>query len=301
MLRLVVRCFAATSVLALLVGCADRFTGPDTLTKIAPGMTSIEVVESDGFYRDPADNMYFWDFTEPEGDATFPPEIGSVEPYVQVPRPGTEGWVGVKFFWAKGDVGRAVLTHDAFRETGEPFYSNREHDSGWKLGKFTLAQGCQRNCTEFMNYWENLSTGEACGIGITLNGHVKAAYGVPFGLSISLFKPSISVGFGWTTWREQERTFPEITRAAYACDTQEDLSCDDENTTEIEYCPVPGNPNTPPQTRGGTSHEIRDIEEPEPGGATREYCEWTHYWVSTDGGQTWTYSYSEFNGCHDIE
>ena len=286
--------------LFLVVACSDKPTELPPL-KLQAGSPAA-VVESDGFYLDPADGKYFWDRTEPEYEPAIWPVIGQVLGEVQVPTPRTNGWVGATVYYSYADVAKFELEHDAFYQNGNTYYSNYPSHSGWRAGAITMNGGCQRNCAQNMTFRAPLSTGQSCGIGITMSGKATAAMGIPFGISVNVFKPSVEIGVIWTTWKDVEAPVPQTVMDAYDCDLQLDYSCDVEGTTEIEQCPMPGDPsNTPTQIGGWGNSEIRPISNPEPGGATREYCEWTHYWVSKDGGQTWKYWYSEFNGCVDLE
>jgi hypothetical protein len=293
---------AVVLTLILVAGCVDAPTDPTVFKRAIPGAASI--VESDGFYQDPSDGKYFWDFTEPEGEPAIWPVIGNVTSFIQVPRPGTTGWVSATVYYSYADAARIKLRHDLYNSVGTPIYTGWEADSDWRAGSITKSQGCGRSCSQNMLFTDQLQTSENCGIGASVSGQASAAFGIPFGISFSMLKPSIQVGFGWTTWKPVHAPVPSKTAPAYDCDsapTPDMLQCDNENTPEFEYCPAPGDPaNTSAFWSSASGGEERPIANPQPGGATREYCEWTHYWVSDDGGNSWRYSHSEFNGCQDV-
>jgi hypothetical protein len=212
------------------------------------------------------------------------------------PRPGTHGFLESELLY-KGDQAKIDLTY-SIDSVGHPVRYNSRVSSDWKWGCW----GCRESLQNFSYGTSFDGIDGICNYSLVAGGTGYARKRSPFGIMLNLIKflvASVDINLDFI-WGDVHEDFTAFTDDGKSCD--DDLSqsqCDDEQTPQIEYCPVEGDPANPPY-QGVQNAAVTDTRGDEgyssPGGyvGTREYCsDWIDWWVSFDGGRTWQYDYRE--------
>jgi hypothetical protein len=283
-------CLAIAFALMLTIGCNDQV--PITAAKPSLPVRPHFVENSDDFYEG-GDGYYYWDGQPPPGDQS-PADIISAEAYGSPPKPGTYGYVSGHMDYV-GDESNIDLVYSV-DSAGHAKFSNAHASAGWEYG---MLPG-MRDPQPYL-FSQSLQIYGICNFSLQVGGTAYARKAIPFGISINLIKFSIALTPGSITWGETSRPLEAYEDPGVSCD--DDLSqsqCDNEQTTEIEYCPVDGDPANAPYpgarfaSATDTRGDVGGYSSPGTYVGTQEYCvEWIDWWVSFDGGSTWHYDYGE--------
>ena len=243
------------SVVVLMVGCTvqDTTTGLEARSDVRAA--AYELLYSSGFYYDPSDGYYHWDGQPPPGDQTAP-SIRVANAWAVAPQRGTGGWTEGSMLWVDGDLAQIELVPWAWKvffPGGEQYAPVSSATSPWTGAE--CDRTISHTCVSVFSYRHPLGLTDTvwnCGSVVGVSGYARAKKKAPFGLVgagviklINAFEP---VEWGFT-----ERALVGEVTTGPSCDTAptpEEMQCDDPGTTDIEYCPVDGDPANPPSAGG---------------------------------------------------
>jgi hypothetical protein len=249
---------------------------------------------SDGFYQG-SDGYYFWDGQPPPGDES-PAIITRTYTEANAPKIGTDGFIYGEIGYI-GDESKIDLVYSV-DSLDHHYYSAAVASTGWE--RITGSPWFDRQ-EQQKGFSYSLGLHKQCNFSLEVGGTGYARKSLPFGIAINLLKMTIAIGPGATSWGEVSAPMQASSDPGYSCDNAFPASdCDNRNTPEIEYCPVPGDPANPPYPNARYT-EVTNTEGDyggysSPGGYVGgvPHCvDWIDWFVSFDGGKTWHYDYRE--------
>lgn len=279
--------------LLLSSACSEVVEPTAPLTSKKGPLSSVQ--ESEHFYY--SNGYYHWDGQPTPGDLE-PAEIISAKACGRAPTWGTGGWICGQIVYAYADQHKIDLVYSMDNlSTGQPYYHNAQASSGWKFG---LANDRVQNPARFER---SLMFVEQCNYSLIVGGTAHARKAIPFGISISLIKFKVSVVPGNTSWGETSAPLEAFQDPGTQCDEPwPEPLCDNQETPEVEHCPIEGDPANSSPPSGGSDQVGYPNGSPNTGTPgsppSGEFVcvYWTDWFVSFDGGQTWRYEGRE---CHE--
>lgn len=253
---------ATILALAGISACAETDIPAPAVPRDGPKASNIEY--SAGFYLG-EDGYYHWDGQPPPGDEAPAVVRSAIITQLQPPNYSTGGWVQGEMSW-EGDLGQIRLTWTAERQY-PAFSTSGSSSSLWK--------GCgEGRCNPGWTYHKvSLGLQEyKCDITVTAGGTAYAKKSKPFGVPLWLIKIidafAYSSDYANAEWGLASQEFTPVTASGPLCDEQApESACDDAYTTEVEYCPLqgdPGNPNAPGGGSGTTEGSVQTRPEGPP-------------------------------------
>lgn len=261
-------------VLGLLIlggACAEQpvLTSP---VSAVPIQANRSLQYSDDFYPD-GTGYYWWNGQPPAGDLS-PADISAASASAHASQPNSWTWVS-GHLTHDGDQWKTDLIYSV-QHNGSPVYSNSAASSGWR---WTLAPYSRMQVQEY--FTQNISLPEMwqCDVSVQAGGTAHSRKAIPFGISISLIKPTISLNFGTIHWGDASRPMLAASDPGVDCN-------------EVTQVSNPTGPSGGGSTQWAGWYGGRSS----PGGfiaSTPRCIEWVHWFISYDGGESWYYTGSE--------
>lgn len=285
-----------------LSACSDQL--PTSALPPTPARAPHYVQYSSGFYLSNDGYTYFWDGQPPLGDLD-QASIHDAKAGGMAPRFSTAGWVSGEL-WTNGDEYKIDLSYD-LDHNGQPVYHNTPASTGWVSGANNFMNSLQDTRTD--NFYEfKLTLGVnpsnalyRCAYSLTNGGSAAARKTFPFGISLSIIKPSIGIDFVGIHWGENSNVpLLAFDDPGQDCDELADPTCDLSETPEFEPCPAPGDPARVAPTYGWPGTYVTDVVGRYASSNQGGYLTggtvcvaWVDWWTSWDGGHTWYYDYRQ--------